>query len=337
MDGHKLLAAVVLLLPVILYIDAALVYNNTGNLADPWLVLRLPPSFFLIGVFYAKNKNESFTVIPCIKACGISLFASIISTVGLAMLTKFIIPQLLNTLSVSVDFSFLNLFTSIFDVWVTAGLIWPLALMSIISSFSSLFIQAVVLFASFGLLVFAPAYAGGKVRQLFIRKHDVKPIETINYTLYSEKQFKIVLNTTVESVPSTVQEDAKTASLEQISEEECETPKSLQPFHSINPEIARKKAASLGFAVLFCGYDKLDLFGRKHVYYALPQDFVVKLLRLKNDAKREDEFAKEERVILENLALKGWIKKLKGYDATYYYGLSQRTAAILQRQITITA
>jgi len=115
-------------------------------------------------------------------------------------------------------------------------------------------------------------------------------------------------------------------------EEQCEEPVPFQIFHAVDTVIARKEAIKKGLLILFKGHERWDLFGRGNVYFALTKEFALKLLRLESDMKNEQEFSSEEREILRNLALKGWIKRLQN-GGVYYYGLNRRTAIILQRQL----
>jgi hypothetical protein len=51
------------------------------------------------------------------------------------------------------------------------------------------------------------------------------------------------------------------------------------------------------------------------------------------DTKCEDEFGEAERIILEDLFVKRWIRRIHSSGKVYYFGLSQRTASILLGQI----
>jgi len=116
-------------------------------------------------------------------------------------------------------------------------------------------------------------------------------------------------------------------------EELCEEPKALQTFHAANPQIAREKAASKNLFILYAGRERWDLYGRSHAYHVITPELALKLLRLENDMKSQDEFTTEEQAILKDLALKRWVKILKN-GGTYYYGLNRKTAMILKRQLT---
>jgi hypothetical protein len=116
-------------------------------------------------------------------------------------------------------------------------------------------------------------------------------------------------------------------------EEECETPRPLEAFCAVSIEIARKRAASSGLLVLFRSHERWDLFGRRYAYWAITPDFARKLLRCKRDLKCQDEFTEREMVVLEDLVMKQWIRRLQSGGKAYYFGLSKRTTAILQQQI----
>ena len=114
--------------------------------------------------------------------------------------------------------------------------------------------------------------------------------------------------------------------------DECEEPVSLKEFHAISVEVAGERAAKKGLLILFKEIDKCDLFGRRRVYIALTPELALKILRLEFDMKSQAEFTPEELVILRNLTLKGWVKRLQN-GGVYYYGLNRRTAMILRRQM----
>jgi len=115
-------------------------------------------------------------------------------------------------------------------------------------------------------------------------------------------------------------------------EELCEEPKALETFHAANPQIAREKAAAKNLLILYAGRERWDLYGRSHIYIALTQEAALKLLRLENDMKSQDEFTAEEQAILKDLVLKRWVRVLKN-GGTYFYGLNRKTAMVLKRQL----
>ena len=115
--------------------------------------------------------------------------------------------------------------------------------------------------------------------------------------------------------------------------DECEEPVPLKEFHAISVEVASERAAKKGLLILFKEIDKCDLFGRRRVYIPLTPELALKILRLESDMKSETEFTPEELVILKDLTLKGWVKRLQN-GGVYYHGLNRRTAIILQRQLS---
>jgi hypothetical protein len=116
-------------------------------------------------------------------------------------------------------------------------------------------------------------------------------------------------------------------------EEQCEEPVPLQTFHAVNVEVAREKAAQKGLLILFKEYERWDLLCRpRNVYWCLTRECALKLLRLESDMKNEQEFTPEELVILRDLTLKGWVKRLQN-GGVHYHGLNRRTAIILQKQM----
>ena len=114
--------------------------------------------------------------------------------------------------------------------------------------------------------------------------------------------------------------------------DECEEPVPLKEFHAISVEVASERAAKKGLLILFKEIDKCDLFGRRRVYITITTELALKILRLEFDMKNQAEFTPEELVILRDLTLKGWVKRLQN-GGVYYYGLNRRTAIILQRQL----
>jgi hypothetical protein len=115
--------------------------------------------------------------------------------------------------------------------------------------------------------------------------------------------------------------------------DECEEPIPLKEFHAVSVEVASERAAKKGLPILFKEIDKCDLFGRRRVYISITPELALKILRLEFDMKSETEFTPEELVILKDLTLKGWVKRLQN-GGVYYYGLNRRTAIILQRQLS---
>jgi len=133
--------------------------------------------------------------------------------------------------------------------------------------------------------------------------------------------------------PAIIPQEQKTIEERSENEESCEMPKPLEEFHSISVEVASEKAAQEGLLILFKEIDKCDLFGRKRVYFAVTPEFGQNLLRCLKDAKPAQEFSSGEIAILNALAARRWIRKIRDGETTYYCGLSPQTAANLQNQL----
>ena len=82
-----------------------------------------------------------------------------------------------------------------------------------------------------------------------------------------------------------------------------------------------------GLTPLYREYDKYSLMEGRKVYFLLPHDFVMKLLKcLESGTVNEDRFSEKEREVLQDLLKKGYIKKHQGSIVSYYYGLDKKTA-----------
>ena len=117
-------------------------------------------------------------------------------------------------------------------------------------------------------------------------------------------------------------------------EEICETPRPLQTFQARDHHVAHNLAQQLGYVILFRERDKYDLHQRSWVYWCLTQDSAVRLLRCFQDLRAADEFSIQERIILNDLVNKGWLKKMSDGDKVFYYHLHHDTANMLSRQLT---
>jgi hypothetical protein len=119
--------------------------------------------------------------------------------------------------------------------------------------------------------------------------------------------------------------------------EPCEDPKPLQTFQAVDSQTAKFKAHARDLLVLYKGIDKYTLYGRRRVYFALPPETALKLLKLTVDMMAIDEFNGEEQLIVKDLLGKRWVRKMKSGDRTYVYGLDRETAGVLQRQLVTLA
>lgn len=116
-------------------------------------------------------------------------------------------------------------------------------------------------------------------------------------------------------------------------EEICETPRPLQLFQARDHHIAHNFAQQLGLAILFHERDEHDSHDRTLVFWGLPADFLVKLLKCYKDMREAGEFTMQERMVVNDLVNKKWIRKLSEGGKTYYYRLHPDTAAMLGRQL----
>ncbi|UCE44341.1 MAG: hypothetical protein JSV57_02360, partial [Candidatus Bathyarchaeota archaeon] len=86
---------------------------------------------------------------------------------------------------------------------------------------------------------------------------------------------------------------------------------------------------------LYKEHDKTYLYDAKRVYYLLPHDFAVNLLRC--DATtlvREEEFDNRSKEVLRDLVYKKYLKKRELLDGTVcYYGLNEKTQRYLKKHL----
>jgi len=130
------------------------------------------------------------------------------------------------------------------------------------------------------------------------------------------------------------EEPSRQKTSETEDEELCEQPRPMEEFHAVSVEVASEKAAEKGLVILFKEIDKCELFGRRRVYFGLTQEFTEKLLRCTIDIKPIAEFTPAETIILNALVARKWLRKIQDGKTTYYYGLSERTADNLQKQLS---
>jgi len=86
---------------------------------------------------------------------------------------------------------------------------------------------------------------------------------------------------------------------------------------------------------LYKEHDKAYLYDSKQVYYLLPHDFVICLLRC--DATtlvRQEEFDDSGKEVLRDLVYKKYLKKRELFDGTVcYYGLDEKTRRCLKKHL----
>jgi len=321
----KVLCIAALLMPALIFLNVVLKCYfslDTVSLQDlsiPWLFLRLPVALFVTGLTYSICKDKTLGTSESFCLSVGSLLFTFVATFGLGIIIGFLTGG-----SANPDFGFLNFLKPAVEIWIVAGLIWPLSFYATLSSLNS--ISQIITICIFGLFTWLPAYSAAKIYKLFVHRKSSRQIE---YVMKAESW---------QVPPCSINENQLSPEEpEQVSGEACEEPRPLEPFHALNIEAARTKAASRGLIVLFKERDKFDLYGRKKVYFALTPSFVAKLIRCRIDAKRADEFSTEERKVIEDLAVKGWIKKLDSDGVLYYYGLDRRTADVLSKQILVKA
>jgi hypothetical protein len=101
----------------------------------------------------------------------------------------------------------------------------------------------------------------------------------------------------------------------------------IQPFGTLHAKSARS-AKDLGGDLLpiYITYDRWDLFGAKKVYRYLPKGLVRKLLICDRDHMIcEDEFNENEKVILDDLVGRKYLRKKKIFGKNHYYDLNEKT------------
>lgn len=183
-----------------------------------------------------------------------------------------------------------------------------------------------------------------KLLSLFCSKRE-KPAETLIFSQTKVAPTKIIMllpapiqNLSQKCTSKLViipEEPGREKVTQTENEELCEEPRPMEEFHAVSVEVASEKAAEKGLVILFKEIDKCDLFGRRRVYWALTPEFAEKLLRCTIDAKPAEEFTPAETLILNVLAARKWLQKIKDKEGVYFCGLSQRTAVNLQKQIAI--
>jgi len=117
----------------------------------------------------------------------------------------------------------------------------------------------------------------------------------------------------------------------------CQIPKPLQLFQARDHHIAHNLAQQLGYVLLFHEKYMNDVYHRNWanwVYWVLTQDLAIKLLKCYKDLRSADEFTIHERIIINDLVNKGWLKKLLEGNKTYYYKLNCDTANMIARQLS---
>lgn len=116
-------------------------------------------------------------------------------------------------------------------------------------------------------------------------------------------------------------------------EKRGETPRPFGTIHAASSRDAKTQAG--GLIPLYKERDKAYLYDAKQVYYLLPHDFAVRLLRC--DATtlvRQEEFDSRGQEVLRGLVYRKYLKKRELLDGTVcYYGLNAKTRRHLEKHL----
>ena len=109
-----------------------------------------------------------------------------------------------------------------------------------------------------------------------------------------------------------------------------------RPFGTIHADGSRDaKERAGGLIPLYKEHDKAYLYDAKQVYYLLPHDFVICLLRC--DATtlvRQEEFDDSGKEVLRDLVYRKYLKKRELFDGTVcFYGLDEKTRRYLKKHL----
>ncbi len=116
-------------------------------------------------------------------------------------------------------------------------------------------------------------------------------------------------------------------------EKRGEIPRPFGTIHAKGSRDAKERAG--GLIPLYKEYDKTYLYDDKRVYYLLPHDFVICLLRCDRDTMvKEEEFDNRGGEVLRELVYKKFLKRHKMLDeTTYYYDLDEKTRRYLSKHL----
>lgn len=107
-------------------------------------------------------------------------------------------------------------------------------------------------------------------------------------------------------------------------EKRGEFPKPYGVIHAKGTREAENIAEDL--VPVYVGRDKTYLYDAKKLFRLLPRDFVMKLLACSESSMiPEQEFSAEERKILDEFVMRGYLKKRLIMKATHYYDLDAET------------
>jgi hypothetical protein len=116
-------------------------------------------------------------------------------------------------------------------------------------------------------------------------------------------------------------------------EKRGETPNPFGTIHAEGSRDAKDRAG--GLIPLYKEHDKTYLYDAKRVYYLLPHEFVVCLLRCNATTMvRREEFDGRGEEVLRDLVFKKYLKKRELFDGTVcYYGLNEKTRRYLEENL----
>jgi hypothetical protein len=116
-------------------------------------------------------------------------------------------------------------------------------------------------------------------------------------------------------------------------EKRGEIPRPFGTIHAKSLKDAKERGG--GLIPLFKERDKTYLYDAKRVYYLLPNNFAVSLLRCEDNTMiRREEFDYRSEKILRDLVYKKYLKKHKMLDGTVcYFGLNERTRRYLMNHL----
>ena len=116
-------------------------------------------------------------------------------------------------------------------------------------------------------------------------------------------------------------------------EKRGEIPRPFGTIHAKGSKDAKERAGNL--IPLYKEHDKTYLYDAKRVYFLLPHDFVIKLLRCDKAAMiMEAEFDKRGKGVLRDLVYRKYLKKHETLDGIVcYYDLNEKTQRYLKKHL----
>jgi hypothetical protein len=144
-----------------------------------------------------------------------------------------------------------------------------------------------------------------------------------------DMQVQRVITLDPESIDTQLEMTLKREELERRGE----TPKPFGTIHAEGSRDAKDRAG--GLIPLYKEHDKTYLYDAKRVYYLLPHEFVVCLLRCNATTMvRQGDFDSRGMEVLRDLVFKKYLKKRELFDGTVcYYGLDGKTRRYLEENL----